>query len=316
MTELHVVFGTGPMGRALAGELHANGHKVRLVNRSGRLDEAPAGAELVAADLYDPAQVRTVTQGAAVVYQAAQPAYHQWPEKFPALQAAIITGLTDTGAKLVLVENLYMYGETGGAPMTEATPQNAHTRKGRTRAAMSRAAFEAHQAGKLRVTAGRAADFFGPWALDSALGERVFYPLLAGKPANLVGNVDMPHTFTYTRDFARALVMLGARAAADGQAWHVPNASPRLTQRELVTLIAEVAGVEPKFSTMGKVMMALGGLFIPAARETVEMMYEFEQPFVVDSGAFERTFGLPATPLKEALRATVAWYRNHPEKHA
>jgi nucleoside-diphosphate-sugar epimerase len=63
---------------------------------------------------------------------------------------------------------------------------------------------------------------------------------------------------------------------------------------------------------MGKTMMRIGGLFIPGARETVEMMYEFEKPFVVDSSQFERTFGVKATPIAEAIKATVAWYRAHP----
>lgn len=315
MSELHVIFGTGPIGRAIAEELLRRGKRARLVNRSGKLDEAPAGVEIIAANLYDPSQARQAAQGAAVVYQSAQPAYHQWIEKFPSLQNAIIEGLTGSGAKLVLVENLYMYGETGGAPMTESTPYHAHTRKGRTRAEMSRTAFEAHKAGKLRVTAGRGSDFFGPWGLGSTMGERVFYPLLAGKPANLVGKVDVPHTHTYTRDFARALVILGERAEADGQAWHVPNDQPRVTQRQMLDMIAEAAGVALKFSAMGKFMMALGGLFIPEARETAEMMYEFDRPFVVDSSKFEQTFGMKATPLQESILETVQWYKSHPLKH-
>jgi nucleoside-diphosphate-sugar epimerase len=65
---------------------------------------------------------------------------------------------------------------------------------------------------------------------------------------------------------------------------------------------------------MGKLMMSIGGLFIPGARETVEMMYEFEKPFVVDSTKFEKTFGVQATPLREAIRQTVAWYREHPQR--
>jgi nucleoside-diphosphate-sugar epimerase len=315
MSELHVIFGTGPVGRAIADELIRRGKTVRMVNRSGRLDEAPAGVEIVAADLYDSAQVREAAQGAAVVYQAAQPAYHQWIEKFPPLQQSIIEGLTGCGAKLVLVENLYMYGETGGAPLTESTPYRAHTRKGKTRAAMSQAAFEAHAAGKLRVTAGRGSDFFGPWGTGSTMGERVFYPLLQGKAASLVGKVDLPHTHTYTRDFARALVILGERDEADGQAWHVPNDQPRITQRQMVEMIAEAAGVEPKMSAMGKFMMMLGGLFIPEAKESVEMMYEFEQPLIVDSSKFEQAFGMQATPLREAIHETVAWYRSHPAQH-
>ncbi len=60
-------------------------------------------------------------------------------------------------------------------------------------------------------------------------------------------------------------------------------------------------------------MLRLGGLFIPEARESVEMMYEFEKPFVVDSSQFEQTFGVKATPMAEAIKTTVAWYRAHPQ---
>ena len=61
-------------------------------------------------------------------------------------------------------------------------------------------------------------------------------------------------------------------------------------------------------------VMSIGGLFIPEAKESVEMMYEFEKPFVIDSNKFEQTFGMQATPIREAIQETVAWYRSHPEK--
>ena len=41
------------------------------------------------------------------------------------------------------------------------------------------------------------------------------------------------------------------------------------------------------------------------------MMYQFLKPFVVEAHAFERTFGLSATPLREGMARTVAWYRAH-----
>lgn len=315
MSELHVIFGTGAIGRAIMEELAGRGESVRMVNRAGKMDEVPAGVEVVASELYDPAKVRDVARGAKVAYQCSQPNYFEWPEKFPPLQKAIIDGLTGSGAKLVLAENLYMYGLTHGAAMTEDTPHNAHTRKGKTRSEMSKAAFAAHVAGKLRVTAGRGSDFFGPWGLSTAaMGERTFYPMLRGKPASLVGNIDLPHTHTYIKDFGRALVVLGERDEADGQAWHIPNDNPRVTQREMVTMIAQEMGIAPKMSAMGKWMMWMGGLFIPEAKETVEMMYEFEQPFIVDSSKFEDTFGMQATPMREAIKETVVWYRSHPEK--
>jgi nucleoside-diphosphate-sugar epimerase len=146
------------------------------------------------------------------------------------------------------------------------------------------------------------------------MGERVFYPLLRGKPAQLIGRTDLPHTHTYLKDFGAALVILGEHSEADGQAWHVPNDQPRMTQAEVVRLFAEEANVEAKTSSMGKTMMSIGGLFIPEAKETVEMMYEFEKPFVIDSSKFERTFGMKPTPVRQAIRETVAWYKGHPEK--
>jgi nucleoside-diphosphate-sugar epimerase len=311
----HVVLGTGAIGRTIADELVRRGESVRMVNRSGQMDEVPTGVEVVASDLYDQAQVKEVTRGAKVVYQSAQPNYFEWPEKFPPLQKSIIDGLTGSDAKLVIVENLYMYGATNGAPMTEDMPHNTHTRKGKVRSEMSKAALAAHQAGKVRVTMARGSDFFGPWGLLSSMGERAFYPLLNGKAAQMIGRLDIPHTHTYIPDFGKALVILGERTEADGQAWHVPNDMPRITQSELVKMFAEAAGVEPKMSGMGKLMMQIGGLFISDAKEAVEMMYEFEQPFIVDSSKFEKTFGIKATPMPEALKETVAWYQSHPLKH-
>jgi nucleoside-diphosphate-sugar epimerase len=296
-------------------ELVKRGETVRMVNISGKLDEVPAGVEVAAADLYDPTRVKEVTRGAKVVYQSSQPMYNEWVTMFPALQKSIIDGLTGSSAKLVLVENLYMYGAVDGKPMTEDFPHRAHTRKGKVRGEISNAAFEAHRAGKVRVTSGRGSDFFGPWGLNTAaMGERTFYPLLQGKPANLVGDVNAPHTHTYVSDFGKALVILGERDEADGEPWHVPNDSPRISQREMLAMIAQEMGVEPKFKAMGRRMMWVGGLFIPAAKESFEMMYEFEKPFIVDSSRFENTFGMKATPMQEAIKATVAWFKSHPEK--
>lgn len=313
MTFNHVVLGTGAIGRAVAEELVRRGERVRMVNRSGKMDEIPAGVDVVASDLYDPANVRQVTRGAKVVYQASQPRYSEWNEKFPLLQKSIIDGLAGGNAKLVIVENVYMYGDTHGKPLAEDTPYQAHTRKGRVRGEISKAAFAAHKDGRVRVTAARGGNFFGPWGTDSTMGERVFYPLLRGKAAMLMGRPDLPHTHTYVKDFGAALVILGERKEADGRAWHVPNDQPAMSQSELVRMFAEEAGVAPKMNSMGKTMMAIGGLFIPEARETVEMMYEFEKPFVINSGKFETTFGMKATPVPEAIKETVRWFKEHPQ---
>jgi len=204
--------------------------------------------------------------------------------------------------------------------MAEELPNAATTRKGRTRARMSEALLEAHQAGKLRVAIGRGSDFYGPSVLDSALGNRVFRPARAGKTASAVGDLDQPHTYTYIDDFGAALAQLGASDAALGQIWHVPNA-PTMTTHAILGELFALLGTPPKMSGMGKLMMRLGGIVIPGARETVEMMYEFDRPFIVDHMKYARAFGDVAgnstgsiTPIREGLRRTLDWYRANPEQ--
>jgi nucleoside-diphosphate-sugar epimerase len=309
-TELHVIFGSGPLGQAVMKELVQRGKQVRLVNRSGKAPQnGYSGVQVMAGDAYNLDFTRQACQGAVVVYQCAQPQYHEWAEKFPRMQGSILEGAAGAGAKFIVGENLYMYGEVNG-PIHEGLPYNAQTRKGKVRGEMAEALLAAHQGGKVQAASARGSDFYGPQVLDSTLGDRAIIPALQGKSASLTGQLDLPHTYTYIEDFGKAMVILGEREEALGQAWHVPN-PPTLTQRQLMSLFFEEIGKPPKMSGMGKLMMSMGGLFIPAARETVEMLYEFEKPFIVDSNKFIRAFGDVATSHQDAVRATVAWYREH-----
>ncbi|MFQ3661419.1 MAG: NAD-dependent epimerase/dehydratase family protein [Chloroflexaceae bacterium] len=311
---LHVVLGAGPLGRATARALCQRGHRVRIVSRS-RAKEVPLACEVDRADLNDASAVREVVQGAAVVYQCAQPPYHLWTTQFPALQQAIIQGVAHIGAKLIVAENLYMYGAVQG-PIHEGLPAQAHTRKGRVRARLAEEVAEAHQSGLLRTAAARGSNFFGPGVRHSTLGDGVFLPALQGKPAQAIGRLDVPHSYTYIEDFGETMAILGERDEALGRHWHVPTA-PAMTQRELIGMIYHELGAEPQMRGMGRLMMMAGALFLRDAREMLEMLYEFEQPFVVNSTRFERAFQVAPTPLHEAIRHTVAWYRaNQNAAHA
>ena len=305
--ELHVVFGTGPVGLAVVDELLKKGKRVRMVNRGGRAS-VPEGVEVAGGDATDETFAREASEGASVVYFALNPPYTRWAELFPPLQAGVIAGAAAAGAKLVAVENLYMYGLTGGRPLTEDLPHAPNTRKGAVRAAMSEDLMGAHKSGKVRVAVGRASDFFGPRVLVSAAGEQVFGRAVEGKGAQVAGDPDQPHTYTYMPDIGKGLVVLGEREEALGQAWHLP--SPKtVTTRELVGMIFGEVGKPARVQVAPKILLRAIGLFNPGIRETIEMLYEFEEPFVVDHSKFERAFGQRATPLDEAIGETVRWYR-------
>jgi nucleoside-diphosphate-sugar epimerase len=307
----HVILGTGQLGLAIMDQLVGEGEPVKLVNRTGKVnEELPEGVVLETADLSDPEQVAAVCEGAEIVFFCAQPPYDQWPELFPPLAAAVIEGVARAGAKLVFGSNVYMYGPTNGRPIHEDLPYAAQTRKGRARAAVARMLLEAHAQGRLPVVIGRAADFYGPRVTDSLAGEMLFGAALSGETGMLAGNIDLPHTLTYIHDFAHALVTLSRHEEAYGRAWHVPSAET-ITTRQFKELIEAEVGRPVKVRVVGKRMMQLVGLFSPMARETAEMMYEFDEPFIIDHSRYTAAFGNGVTPHDVAVRETVAWYRAH-----
>lgn len=309
MKELQVIFGTGPLGYSVMNELLRRGKQVRMVNRSGKMQNLPKGVEIKAADAYDKTQARAVAQDASVIYNCAAPAYSAkvWERDLPKLWGNILEAASAANARLVIGDNLYMYDNVNGL-IHESLPHSATTRKGRSRASVAEVMLKAHHNGQAQVTFGRASDFFGPYAtVQSQLGSRVFPALLKGKPVSMIGNLDLPHTFTYIEDFGKALVVLGEHEEAFGKAWHVPNAATK-TKREVLELAARLAGQPLNINIMGPTMLRIGGLFVPAAREVFEMLYQFNQPYIVDSSKFVNTFGLSATPLEQALKQTLAWY--------
>lgn len=310
--ELHVILGAGAAGLAVMDALHRRGQRVRLVNRSGSAPEPlPDGVEIRGADLTDAPTVRDVCAGASAVYQCLGLPYPLW-EHFPPLQTAVLDGVAGTDAKLIVLDNLYAYGESDDHMFCEDMPYNAHTRKGKIRARMAEAVMDAHAARRLRATIGRASDFFGPRALNSAMGERVFYPALAGKAAQLIGNLSMPHSLSYMRDVGEGLAVLGERDEALGEVWHLPNADP-ITLGGFVELVYAEAGHEVRVMTAPRLLLQIMGLFNPIMREQIEMLYEFEQPFIVDHSKFARAFGDTSTPLEDAIRETLAWFRANPQ---
>jgi nucleoside-diphosphate-sugar epimerase len=297
---MHVVIGAGPVGSATARLLADSGERVRIVTRSGSGPEHP-GVERVAADATDPDRLTTLSRGAVALYNCANPAYHRWPTDWPPLAASLLATAEATGAVLAITGNLYGYGPVDG-PMTEDTPLAATTVKGRVRVRMWQEALAAHRAGRVRVTEVRASDFIGP--TNSLLA--VSLPgLRAGRTVRLPGPVDVPHTFTWTGDVARTLVTVARDERAWGHAWHVPSPEP-LTGRELLRRAAAIGGFPaPRVRSHPLPVLRAAALFSPFVRAFLEMRYQFERPFVLDSTRTTATFNLPPTDLDEAIHTTL-----------
>jgi nucleoside-diphosphate-sugar epimerase len=304
---LHVVFGTGQVGNALAAYLAARGTPVRAVSR--HKPAALAGVDWRPADASDPESAADAAKGASVIYQCLNAPYAQWPERFPPLQSGVLAAAERNGALLVSLENLYGYGPTGGRPMTEDLPLAATGAKGRTRAAMTAGLLAAASAGRVRIAIGRASDFFGPGVTEgSTLGERVFGNALDGRRADLIGNPGLLHTYSYVPDIAAGLATLGTDARAVGQVWHLPGPAT-VTTRALLDLVATEIGHPVGVRSLPKLAVRGLGLVNPMLRELAETYYQFGEPFVLDTSKYQAAFGAAGTPLAEAVGATMAWYR-------
>ncbi|MER6188845.1 NAD-dependent epimerase/dehydratase family protein [Streptomyces cyaneofuscatus] len=302
---LHTVLGSGPAGTALATELVRRGHPVRLVDRSGG-GPAIEGVERYAADVAIPDGARAAVAGAAVVYHCVNVGYHLQVEVMPKIQEAVLGAAEQEGARLVVLDTLYPYGETHGAVMTEDSPWNATTRKGRMRAELDARYLAAHREGRLSVVLGRSADFVGPGVLNSTLGGSVFPAALTGQPVPALGDIDLPHSYTYIEDVAAGLATLGEHPEGDGRVWHLPTA-PARTTRQILALVEERTG-RPLELTVIPEPRPFGPFDEAFMAEYAEMFYQHTEAQIVDSSAIEKAFGLTPIPLETAIDATLGWY--------
>ncbi len=305
--DLHVVLGSGPAGSTLVDELVSRGHRVRSVDRSGT-GTLPAGVERVTADLSDVEAAVEATRGASVIYHCVNVAYHLQVKLMPGIGEAILSAAERGGARLVVLDTLYPYGEADGDHITEQTPWAATTSKGKLRAQLDAAYLKAHQDGRARVATGRAADFYGPGVLHSAFGGGVFPQALMNDEVLTFGDTRLPHSYSYIHDVARGLATLGERPEGDGRIWHLPTVPARSTDAVL-DLVAQAVGHQLKTHNLQHATPY--GPFDKTFMDGYEeMFYQYRIPQNMVSAAFERQFGVTPTPLEEGIPATVAWYRD------
>jgi nucleoside-diphosphate-sugar epimerase len=310
MSGLHVVFGAGQVGPFVVDGLRVRGLPVRVVKRTAT--DLPEDVELRLGDAADPHFVRQACAGAAVVYHCMNPPYETkaWARLVPRYLDNLIEGAALAGARLVVLDNLYLLGPGDGRAIDEDTPIAPISEKGAIRARATDALFTAHARGTVPVVVGRASDFYGPRGTGTHFGEAFWRPALAGRTVRFLPRADTPHTYHYIPDVAAGLVEL---ALADddvlGRDWMLP-CQPAESSVALVERLARALGQPIRLAPVGPLLGAALGLVMPVVRELREMRYQWEQPFAVNDARFRARFAYRPVERDTAATATVAWARS------
>ena len=296
----------GAIGNELARVLKEYTKVIRLVSRNPqKINDTDT---LLAADLLQPDDVHKAVEGSSVVYLTVGFAYNLkvWKENWPRLMRNVISACKEHESKLVFFDNIYMYDANYLNGMTEETPINPLSEKGKIRAELVKMIFDEVQKGELTALIARSADFYGPGIQKtSVLAETVFKPLSQGKRAIWLGSVNVKHSYTYTPDAAKATALLGNTNEAYNQVWHLPTTSNPFTGKQWIQTIARELGVQPRYMAVPKYLVRIMGLFQPVMKEMVEMMYQYDRDYVFDSSKFEKFFDFKPTPYIDGIRETI-----------
>lgn len=309
MTDQIVVLAYGAVGRATTAMLLRQGRTVTVAQRTPPTD-LPAGTNFRHCDVLDAQAVSAVVKGASQVVAAIGFQYDGriWRNAWPKAMTNIVAACEIHRARLVFVDNLYMYGPQD-VPLREDLPLTSFGIKPAVRSEITRIWMASAAAGKVKVATIRAPDFYGPGVALSQLGEQVFGALAKGKRATLIVPPDMPHDFAYVPDFARAVVTLLVAPDEDfGQAWHVPCA-PIKTPREIIALGAAALGVKPRIMALPLWSLPVLGCAVPMLRAFPEMRFQWDRPYHVDARKFSQRFWSDATPFAIGAPATAISFR-------
>ena len=299
----------GAIGTELARELLHARQPVRLVARNLKPLE---GTEAVRADISDLDQTIKAVAGSTVVHLVVGLKYDLklWRELWPRIMSNAIEACKRANAKLIFFDNVYMYGKVSGR-MTEETPFNPCSKKGEVRAQIATTLLNEIKAGKLNAMIARSADFYGPLVKTSVPNLLVFENFAKGAKASWLANDSVPHSYTYTPDAARSLVLLADSTSAWNQTWHVPTATNPPTGKEFIRMVANEFGVAPtKYRVLRPMLIRIAGLFNSDVGESYEMIYQSKYEYLFDSSKFAKAFKFEPTPYAEGIKRTASAYKS------
>lgn len=303
----------GIIATEIAKELNHNYTKrIRLVSRNPK--KVHETDEVFHSDLLHPQGTVDAVKGSEIVYLTVGLPYNTnvWQEQWPVIMKNVIRACKIHEAKLVFFDNVYMYGPVNSA-MTEETPFNPTSKKGRVRAEVTRMLLSEIDQGRITAVICRAPEFYGPRNTQSTINATVFDNIKKKKKLQVMARDSTFRTFIYTPDAGRATALIGNTPDAYNQTWHLPSDTNRLTMKQLIELISLKYGRPLPYRVLPAWLIRLTALFHPFVKEFSELLYQYSRDYIFDCSKFNNRFpDFRITTMEEGIEDILSEqeYRN------
>lgn len=309
--QIHTVLGaSGATGQAVIRELQNRSLSIRAVERKWKLQ----GFEPFEADLLNKDEAIKIIKNSSFVYLCVGLPYQSkvWTRDWPILMQNVIDACEKANAKLIFLDNIYMYGpEPLSLPFNEEHLQNPTTKKGLARKQTTDLLLKAIAENRIKAVIGRSADFYGESAVNSPFYISFLQNMLKGKAPQVLGKRGVTHTYAYSGDNGRALVELALDESTYGQVWHLPVGKP-ITFEEVNEVINKCLGTNFQISYVPKFMRKLLSHFLPPIKEVEEMLYQFENPYEMNFNKFKKHFpDFEITPYQEGIHKMITSFKHN-----
>jgi nucleoside-diphosphate-sugar epimerase len=285
----------GGAGTEITRELLNYTKDIRVVSRNPK--KVNETDQLMKADLTDPAQLDKAVEGSEIVYVTIAFPYSikVWRELWPKFMRNVIETCSKHKSKIVFVDNVYMYDPKYLSDMTEETPINPTSEKGKVRAEVAKMLMDAVEKSKVEAIIARAPDFYGPGVIGSMLYQTVYLKLINNKNPQWLSKLDVIHSFIYSKDIGKAVALLGNTPDAYNHVWHLPTTDQKLTNRQWIELIMNAMNKQKNIQTMPEWMISALGIFVPILKELQDVGYQFNNDYFFNSSKFNKRFNF--TPI-------------------
>ena len=303
---------TGGIGGELAIALLRTGWQVRNLHRqpaqAARNAPQLSDALWIAGDAMRREDVAAGAHGAEVIVHGVNPpGYRNWRGlALPMLENSIAAAKA-AGARLVFPGTVYNFGPDAFPNLSEDSPQNPRTRKGKIRVEMEQRLQVSSRDG-VRTLVVRAGDYFGPRTGNSWFAQGLIKP---GRPVRSIHDPGQPgvgHAWAYLPDVAATVVQLLDQEAklADFDVFHFAGHWFESGREMARAIQREVGEPLPPIRRFPWVLVYAASPFVTVFREMLELRYLWQTAIRLDNAKLVAFLGRePHTPIDVAVRATL-----------